>query len=182
MGSFLDYLNRIPFRRVIWLFPFAVMLHEAEEWDIGTWYQRFWINLPPITYASVWTGLVLVTLVIFLWTAGATLFRSPRVIAFLVFPWAAFLFLNALQHIYWTFLFGAYAPGVVTAALVIIPTVLYLLSRAAREKHIPIWFIIILAAVVVMGAVQTFKTGNVMTSPLRALHEFCIDLSKRLFG
>jgi hypothetical protein len=178
----LDYFNRISFRRVVWLFPLAVMIHEAEEWNIGAWYQRFWVNLPPITYTSVWTGLVFSVLVIFLWTAGATLFRSSRIIAFLIFPWAAFLFLNALQHIYWTFLFGAYAPGVITAVLVIIPTVLYLVSRALRERHISIWFIIILAVVIVLGVVQTVKTGNVMTGQLRALHEFCIGLSRRLFG
>jgi hypothetical protein len=29
------HLNRISFRRVIWLFPLAVMIHEAEEWDKG---------------------------------------------------------------------------------------------------------------------------------------------------
>jgi hypothetical protein len=33
-----------------------------------------------------------------------------------------------------------------------------------------------------MGLVQTVKVGNVMTGQLRGLHEFCIDLSTRLFG
>lgn len=182
MRQLLDALDRVRFRRVVWLFPVAVALHEAEEWDIGSWYRRFWVNLPPITYASVRTGLVFATLFIFLWTAAAALFRSPKVLAFLVLPWAAFLFLNALQHVYWTFLFGAYAPGVVTAVLVIIPAVLYLVSRAVREGHAPVWFVAVLALVVASGVAQTVRAGNVMTGQLRALHEFCIDLSGRLFG
>jgi hypothetical protein len=122
------------------------------------------------------------TAVIFIWTTAATLFRSSTVVAFLLLPWMAVFFLNALQHLYWTFLFRSYAPGVITAVLVIIPTVAYLTDRSLRQRLVPVWFILLLGIVVLLGVIQTVTTGNVMTGPFREVHEFFIALSKMLFG
>jgi len=51
----------------------------------------------------------------------ATLPRRPKFAAFLILFYASTVFLNALQHVYWIFYFGAYSPGIVTAVLLLFP-------------------------------------------------------------
>ncbi len=43
------------FLTAIWLLPVALLLHEAEEWNILRWEQRNFVNLPAKTNVSVRT-------------------------------------------------------------------------------------------------------------------------------
>ena len=40
MSSFLGALEHPDFLQVMWFFPVAYALHEAEEWNIMRWYAR----------------------------------------------------------------------------------------------------------------------------------------------
>ena len=111
-------LSHMPFLTAIWLLPFALALHEAEEWNILRWERRNFVNLPAKTHASVRTFLVFFTLFGFLWTALAALPSNPKIAAFLFLPFAAGAFLNALQHLFYMMYFRQYAQGVITPCAV----------------------------------------------------------------
>ncbi|SRR6266567_7318237 len=105
------------FLTAIWLLPVALLLHEAEEWNILRWEQRNFVNLPAKTNAGVRTFLVFFTLFGFLWTALA-----------------AGAFLNALQHLFYTLYFRQYTPGVITSVVCISRS--WVISQPERLKSI----------------------------------------------
>ena len=73
MPETLSALNRLDLLRAFWLFPFAVLLHEAEEWNIVSWYHRNYVGLPPITNKSARWVLAFVSFIGILWSTIAPL-------------------------------------------------------------------------------------------------------------
>lgn len=73
MKSIFERLGQIPFQRVVCLFPIAVALHQAEEWDIIKWYERYYADTPPMTDASLHIWLVFATLLGVVWTGAGHL-------------------------------------------------------------------------------------------------------------
>ncbi len=109
------------FLTLVWLMPLVLFVHEMEEWKILSWYERIFINLPLKTNASIRSFLVFVSLFGFVWTYLATRFESHAVGAIMIGLLAAVILLNAIQHIYWSFLFRQYAPGVITSIVLLVP-------------------------------------------------------------
>ena len=86
--------------------------------------------------------------------------KNPKFAAFLTLPFFVFLsFGNVLQHIYWSFYFRTYAPGVITAVLLVGPVVIGLTVKAIRGKLIPWWYAAILYLLVVPTMVSTVRSG-----------------------
>jgi hypothetical protein len=91
----------IPFRRLVWLLPLTFAVHEAEEWNIIPWYQAQFTNPPNTSDIAVYTWLVGISIVGFLWTTVACLLRTPTATARMALPFFVVLvFSNALQHAY----------------------------------------------------------------------------------
>lgn len=176
----LTVFNHVPFPAVIWLLPFALALHEAEEWNILRWEQRNFTNLPAKTHAGVRTFLVFFTLFGFLWTALTTLPSDPTVTAFAFLPFAAGAFLNALQHIFYTTYFKQYAPGVITSVVLYLPIVSYLTARAIQENLVPVAYVVALGILAVLGLIQTIRAGNTLIPAFRAFSHIGMVLSKWL--
>lgn len=168
------------FLTAIWLLPIALALHEAEEWNILPWEQRNFVNLPAKTHASVRTFLVFITLFGFLWAALAALPNSPRIAAFVLLPFVAGAFLNALQHIFYTILFREYAPGVITSVMLYLPISGYFTARAIEENLVPVVYVVVLMILVILGLIQTMKAGNTFIPAFRAISHFGMALSKWL--
>lgn len=167
----------MPFLTAIWLLPVAVALHEAEEWNILGWYHRNFVNLPAKTHASIRTFLVFLTLLGFLWTALAALPNNPTIAAFVVLPFAAGAFLNALQHLFYTLYFRQYAPGVITSVVLYLPIVGYLTARAIEENLVPVAYVVVLVLLVIIGLIQTMKAGNTFTPAFRAISQVGMALA-----
>ena len=173
-------LSHMPFLTAIWLLPFALALHEAEEWNILRWERRNFVNLPAKTHASVRTFLVFFTLFGFLWTALAALPSNPKIAAFLFLPFAAGAFLNALQHLFYMMYFRQYAPGVITSVVLYLPIVSYLTVRAIEENLVPVAYVVTLVILTILGLIQTVKAGNIATRPFRAISHIGMVLAKWL--
>ena len=169
-------LNQIDFLALIWLFPIAFTLHELEEWNIVKWYDKYFVDLPDKTNTSTRFFLVFISVVAFLWTGIATLWGDPTIAAYILFSFLAIVFLNCLQHIYWQFHFRAYAPGVVTSVLLLLPVIAILIYRAVIDAIVPVWYVLLLALVVLPGFVETIRADNRMTSQFLRIHRF----SKRM--
>ncbi len=168
------------FLTAIWLLPIALALHEAEEWNILRWEQHNFVNLPAKTHASVRVFLVFFTLLGFLWTALAALPNNPRIAAFVLLPFAAGAFLNALQHLFYTMYFRQYAPGVITSAVLLLPISGYLTARAIEENVVPVVYVVVLGILAILGLIQTMKAGNAFIPAFRAISHVGMALSKWL--
>ena len=127
-------VSRLRFRRLVWLFPIAYVLHVLEELPRFTAWAMRYAN-PGFTmrdYLTVHlTGIVV--------SVAAPLVISYFSNRFVVFVFFAFVltpaaFFNILFHAGATVVFGVYCPGLITA-LTVYPVVWLLLSRSAlREK------------------------------------------------
>ena len=181
MRCMLSALEGPDFLTLLWLFPIAFALHEAEEWNIMTWYRRNYPDLPPATDRTARTWIVFVSLVGFAWIGIAVLPGSPSVAAFVALPAIAVAIQNALQHVYWLFFFRQYAPGVVTSLLLLIPIGGYVVARGLQQGLVPGWYVALWAVLIAPGLIQTVQAGDEMTSAMRAIHNWGIKLSKAIF-
>lgn len=181
MGDVLAALENLDFTSVLWLFPLAFGLHEAEEWNITRWEHRHFVSMPrTATDKSARTWIVFISIVGFAWCAVATLPGNPMVAAFVFLPAIALVLLNAFQHVYWLLYFRQYAPGIVTSIVLLIPTGFYLAARAVQQGYVPIWYVAVWAVPVVVGLVQTVRAGNQVTPLVRAVYNLGFWLSEKM--
>ena len=182
MGLF-QRLEHLEFRKIVWILPGIWTLHEAEEWNILAWYQRFWVNIPEMTEVTIWTWLGFISLCGFFWTLIATLPAKPRFSAFFVLPFFTFFaFTNALQHIWFLIYFKAYNPGLVSAVFLVIPFMLYVTTKALRSNLIPWWYVVIAYLPIVPGLLTAIKAGNEVPEVIHRIYGFSAHLAKALWG
>lgn len=181
MSNFLTVLETFDFTSVLWLLPLAFALHEAEEWNITRWEHRHFVGMPPnATDKSARAWIAFVSAVGFVWCAVAALPGNPTVAAFVFLPAIAFVLMNAFQHVYWSLHFRQYAPGVVTAIGLLIPTGLYVAFRAVQQGYVPIWYAAVWAVPIVAGLVQTVRAGDRVTAVVRTVYNVGSWLVERI--
>ena len=111
----------------------------------------------------------------------STRFSNLLVVGLVGVPVVAFVgFGNALQHLAWGILFGEYAPGVVTAMLLVLPTAALVVSRSAQVNwglgaYAGAWI-----ALGIFGAVRTYGWGTELAEVQVALHRLVIALAALL--
>jgi len=148
-----------------WIGFAVILLHNLEEaitaprWIAAHAQElqaRFGLERTPAANAGVfYTSLTVLTIVILLWIAAASRARERSFGVYsLVFLFAVF-FCNALiPHIAGAVLLRGYVPGVVTAALLVIPFVTSWSIRAFREGWVSTrGFLVTVAVAVVFYAV-----------------------------
>jgi hypothetical protein len=92
-----DRIASIPFRRLVWLVPIALVCHEAEEWNIMAWWTKSFSDATVVSNLAVRTWLVVFTVLGFVWTGIACLLPTVRATALMVFP---FFILMCSQTLY----------------------------------------------------------------------------------
>ena len=177
MNNILAAIGQIDFLTGLCLFVVAFALHEVEEWNILSWYQRNYVDLPPSTNKAVRAWITFVILIGVVWCAVATLPGNPVFAAYVFLPAIAVATQNGLQHVYWLFYFKQYAPGIITAVFCLIPLGVSLTIRAIGQGFVPIWYIGILVLLLIPGLVQTMQAKNRMTKQIRAIHHLGIKLA-----
>jgi hypothetical protein len=169
---------------LLWLggFLIAFVLHEFEEWNILRWYRRNYTELPPITERAVRVWIIFVNSLAVLWYLAAVVSGNPQIAALILLPAVAIAIQNALQHVYWLFYFRQYAPGVITAAILLIPLGILVAVGGVSLGYIPIWYVSLLVLAMLPGLIQTIQAGNRLTPFIRAIHLFSIRLTKMIYG
>lgn len=151
----------LDFRNAIWLAPLAFGIHEMEEWNIDSFEKTHFADpgyASLVDHPVLWIGLALITLAGILWTALTSWPKNARFAAFLTLPFFIFVaFGNALQHLVWTVSFRTYAPGVVTAVLLVAPVVIGLTILALRQRLIPWWYAVVLYVALTPTLISTVR-------------------------
>jgi dTMP kinase len=131
------------FRRLQWLFPIAVALHNAEEaiwmpaWDVGRLEDV--VGRPPGA-TEIRAALVVLTVAAFAVTYLSAR-RGPKTIwAYLTFGYISAMLANVfVPHVPVAILLRGYAPGAVTAVLINLPVMSILAIRMVRERWVSGW-------------------------------------------
>jgi hypothetical protein len=131
------------FRRLQWLFPIAVTLHNAEEaiwmpgWGAGHLAQ-WWVRPPGAT--EIRAALVVLTVAAFVATCLSVRRGPESVWAYLTFGYIIAMLANVLvPHVPAAIVVRGYAPGVVTAVLINLPVMSLLAVRMVRERWVSGW-------------------------------------------
>ena len=169
-------IESVSFRRLVWIIPVVFLIHELEEWNIMDWYERFYTEMPASTDLSVRIWLLAISIIAFILTGAALLFKNTGVTAYLMVPLIAFTLANGLQHLYWLFLFGAYDPGVIFGGFVGVPAGIYVIWRAAKEKLVRPWYPVIFIPYLVHIMTGTVEAGNTLSPSIRSIHELMIKV------
>ena len=148
------------FRRLQWLFPVALALHNAEEaiWMPG-WQARHAAQLPlhPPGALEFRIVLVVLSLASFVVTYFSARRGSGSIWAYLTFGSIVTMLVNVfVPHVPAAILFRGYAPGVVTAAFINLPLSSWLVLRAVRERWVVGWKAVAFGAgipIVIGGAI-----------------------------
>ena len=127
------------FRRMQWLFPVALTLHNGEEalsmpsWDLN---HKSQIPLHPPA-AAIWLALLVLTAGGYVITALSAKRGRQSVPAYLLFGSIAALLINVfVPHVPAAIVFKGYAPGVITAVLINLPLMSILLRQAVRDQWV----------------------------------------------
>ena len=170
-------------RRAVWLLPCALALHEAEEWNIVPWFHTHFSPPTPLTDRAVWVGLVVVSLAGFVSTGLALLLPSLRATLLVLLPLFGFVaFGNALQHAFWWFHLGTYAPGAATALLGVAPAMLYVSRRACQEREVSGRFLVATFALALVPLASAVAVGNTLLPEHLAMHRFFVRVAEWLWG
>lgn len=185
MKAILNRLNNINFRKLIWLFPIILFLHEMEEWNILKWYHKHQIELPiGMTNLDARTWLLFLSLVGFIWVICGLISKNNKITAYIILP-AIFLCLsNSIQHLVLVISYKEYTPGFIFGFIISILIYIYIITRTVTDKLIPLWypvvFIIILLIPFGSDALNTLK-GNTTSKSLNLIHVFAKWLSQKLW-
>jgi Protein of unknown function with HXXEE motif len=130
----------MPFRRLQWLFPIAVTLHNGEEAiAMPGWAARHAEQLPlhPPSAASIRIALLALTLAAFVVTYLSAREGKQSIWAYLLFGGIVAMLVNVfVPHVPASLWFHSYTPGVVSAVLINLPLMSWLAVRAVREEWV----------------------------------------------
>jgi hypothetical protein len=147
-------------RRVLWCLAVAFVLHEAEEWNLGDWERATFTPPPDVSDAELRTLLVAFAALGFGFTALALTRFRPRTALLALLPlYVTVIFGNALTHIHWSVRFGGYTPGVVTAALLLAPLTVALVTLVLRERAAPRAYVAVLLALSLLQPLAAAALG-----------------------
>lgn len=156
---------------VIWVFPIALTLHNLEEavWFPG-WSQHagFWHS--PVGASEFRIAAVILTLMGFVVSCWS--FRSGKegLGTYLLAGFAFAMLLNVIFHVAAMVALRQYAPGVVTAVLINLPVMSYLLLRLFRERWITgtkaILALVLVPVALVLSIPGLFFVGRTVSSLL----------------
>ncbi len=170
-------------RRVLWLIGLAFVLHEAEEWNLVSWFQANFEPPPQFNDREARTLLVAFALLGISFTALSIRLLSLRGSLFALLPLIVAVVLgNALTHIFWLLYFRSYAPGVLTSVFLLVPLTLYLIRGVLRDRLVPPVYIWSLVALALLQPVAAAAAGSTLSGPQLALQRLGGRLAGWLWG
>ncbi len=135
MKSFLEYINRISYVKVIWILAISETLHNLEEaiW-LPDWSKTAGIWHPKVGATEFRIAVILITLMFYGVIYYFAKYKSSNRSKFLMSGALVMILFNVLMpHLLASVLTLNYAPGVASGVLLNAPVTLYLLNRGVKE-------------------------------------------------
>jgi hypothetical protein len=181
MNDILTLFKQLDFLSMPWLFVIAFVIHELEEWNITEFELRNFVGVPAtVTGRNARTWIGIICGVGLAWCAAATWPGNPTLAAYVFLPAVALALGNALQHVFWTLYFRQYAPGVISASVLLLPLGGYLVARAVQQGYVAPAYAAVLIVLMVFPPVQAVRAGNEMTAPVRGVYRLGNWLAEKL--
>jgi hypothetical protein len=178
----LDRMSRVSFDRAVWGAAAASALHEADEWNILSWYREHWNNVGGLSTRTVWTWLAFFSLLGFAVGFLCTRLRNRRIAAHVAVLFFSFPFLHCFLHLHWVFYFGAYSPGVLSSVLLLIPACALLGARAISEQLVPAWFVLLSCVLNLPPIIGAILLGDTLPDGGLPFYRFSRAIAESLFG
>ncbi|MFZ0546934.1 MAG: HXXEE domain-containing protein [Candidatus Promineifilaceae bacterium] len=138
MNDIVGQLQTLDFSTLIWLFPAAITLHMIEEmiW-LPAWSQTAGSWHIPVSSRQFNFASIALLVVIYGLTAVAAHAGRGNVAVYLVLGLALTMWLNIYYpHVGSTIDLGRYGPGLVTAILINLPLMPFLIWRAIHDGYV----------------------------------------------
>jgi len=181
MSTIYSVINLLGFPHLMGLFVLVFVVHELEEWNITDFERRNFVGLPPTVTkrnARLWIAIICTVAVV--WCAAAVLSGNATIAGYIFLP-AIFLALgNTLQQIFWTVYFKQYAPGVVTAVLLVIPVGSYVVYRAVQEWGVSLWYAALFLLLIIFNLAHTIREGKKASPMISTIYGLGDRLGKTL--
>jgi NAD(P)-dependent dehydrogenase (short-subunit alcohol dehydrogenase family) len=181
-----------------WLAPATYMIHQFEEYGIDAQGVRFAfpdllcvsVGMPPYPACFLPEALFVSINIPGIWIAGLVCGLLSRSHPFVGLGLYAIHFTNALSHLGVALSSGAYNPGALSAALILLPVSLWVayacFIRGSMRPHG--MAVLVLAgtvlSVILLGSVKLFANGHLSSTALvivQILNPLCVILIPRLF-
>ncbi|HEX6034012.1 MAG TPA: HXXEE domain-containing protein [Anaerolineales bacterium] len=133
----MNFLNSIPFDRMLWLVPVFLTIHNMEEAPfMEKWYEHLPMKLPfTVTTRQFAIAVTFITIAGFVVTYVGVEYLANQAGHLIVLGMQAILLFNAfVPHIVTTIRFRMYSPGVISAVLIMLPFSFFLFRRAFAEN------------------------------------------------
>lgn len=102
-------------------------------------------------------------------TATAYSIKNEKLTAYLSLTFFILVaFNNSLQHLYWQFSFAVYAPGVIAAAFLVIPSVLFLSWHAIANGLVSAIYIAVIYLASFSGLITSYTMGRTIAPEMAA--------------
>jgi hypothetical protein len=151
----------IDIRTLFKVFPFVFMLHELEEWNILPWHKLYQSNIPAdVTSMDVRTLFIFLILLFFAYTSISLISKNKRINSYLLLPFIALMCYNGIVHIYWTFYFKTYAPGLIFGFIIGVPFAIFIIYRILKEKLVSKFYALLFIILCIVLFIQTVIIGN----------------------
>ncbi len=169
------FFSEINIKTWMWMIPFLLFFHEMEEWNILDWYHKIYNPPPKSTKLSCRLWLFTLSIWGFVMTAIAyivpNIYITTGIIVFLI----VFTTFNGMQHIYWTFAFKRYAPGVIFSTLGILfgssMAIAILIQRISHPIYIASLYILTIPLMI-----ATIRSKNKCTKVFEGLHNLTLKI------
>ena len=125
------------FAKLMWIFPIALTLHNLEEaiW-FPAWSQNAGVWARPVGTAEFRVAALILSLLAFSLTLWSARTRQQSFSTYILSGFLFAMLLNVIFHLGAAVGLRHYAPGVVTAVLINLPVMGYLLRLMFQEKWV----------------------------------------------
>lgn len=139
-----QWIENVDMRSLLKIFPFLFMFHELEEWNILSWHRQLQTNVPPdVTNLEIRTFFVFVILLFFVLTYIILIPKNKKINSYLMLPFFSFVFYNGIVHLFWSFYFKTYAPGVIFGFFIGAPFIILVVYKMLKENLVKKWYVLI---------------------------------------
>ena len=140
--------------------PFAFALHEFEEWNVLLWHQNHQSNIPAVSHIDLRTIFLLLIVICFVVFFTAIQFKNKRIMAHVLFPLLSLMCYNGIVHLYWTFYFSDYSPGLIFGFFMGVPLISLIIYRIMRDNLISKWYGLTFGLLFTALFVEVILLGN----------------------